>query len=125
MLGVPDPFAVAVNALGPKFLWLRFVVKIAILAGLTSVVMVMLMGQSRVFFTMAHDGLLPHQFGKTHVKFRTPAFTTGVVTLVGMLVAGFLPVGIIGQLVNMGALLAFAIVCFAILVLRSQAAAFA
>lgn len=118
MLNVPDPIAVATNALGPSFLWLRFVIKIAILAGLTSVILVMLLGQARIFYTMAHDGLLPKPFGKIHDKFRTPFFTTMMITLVGMLLAGLFPVGILGQLVSMGTLLAFAIVCFGVLVLR-------
>ncbi len=118
LLGVPDPIAVAVNAFGQSFLWLRLVIKIAILAGLTSVILVMLIGQSRVFYTMAHDGLLPHRFGTIHPKHRTPFFTTIVVTLVAMLVAGTMPVGLIGQIVSMGTLLAFAIVCFGVLVLR-------
>jgi len=118
LLDVPDPIAVAVNALGPNFVWLRLVVKLAILAGLTSVILVMLLGQSRIFFTMSHDGLLPKPFGTIHPKFHTPAFTTGAVTVLAMLVAGVFPVGILGQIVNMGALLAFAIVCFGVLVLR-------
>jgi len=118
LLNVPDPVAVAVNALGPSFIWLRFVVKIAILAGLTSVVLVMLLGQARIFYTMAHDGLLPKHFGRINQKTRTPLFTSVVVVLVAMIVAGLFPVGILGQITVMGALLAFAIVFFGVLVLR-------
>ena len=118
MLNVPDPIAVAVNALGPKFLWLRFVIKIAILAGLTSVVLVMLLGQARIFATMAKDGLLPKPFAKISPRFRTPFFSTVIVSIVCFVLAGIFPVGILGQLTCMGALLAFAIVCFGILVLR-------
>jgi APA family basic amino acid/polyamine antiporter len=118
MLNVPDPIAIAVNALGSKFVWLRFVLKLAILAGLTSVVLVMVLGQARIFYTMAHDGLLPAAFGKIHDRFRTPFFTTMIVTLACALFAGIFPVGILGQLTSMGTLLAFAIVCFGILVLR-------
>jgi APA family basic amino acid/polyamine antiporter len=118
LLDVPDPIAVAVNALGPNFIWLRFIIKIAILAGLTSVVLVMIIGQSRIFYSMSQDGLLPKPFGKVHEKFHTPFFTTIVVTLIAMLVAGLFPVGILGQIVSMGTLMAFAIVCFGILVLR-------
>jgi basic amino acid/polyamine antiporter, APA family len=118
LLDVPDPVAVAVNALGNGFLWLRYVTKVAILAGLTSVVLVMLLGQSRIFYSMAQDGLLPPAFGKVHPKFRTPFFSTALITIVGMVVAGIFPVGILGQLVSIGTLLAFAIVCFGILVLR-------
>ncbi|MBI3236207.1 MAG: amino acid permease [Chlamydiales bacterium] len=118
MLGVPDPIAVAVNTLGSKFIWLRFVVKLAILAGLTSVVLVMILGQARIFYTMAHDGLMPKIFGKIHSRFRTPFFTTIIVMLACMIFAGIFPVGILGQMCSMGTLLAFAIVCFGILVLR-------
>lgn len=118
MLNVPDPIAVAVNALGSKFLWLRFVIKIAILAGLTSVVLVMILGQSRIFYTMSKDGLFPKPFGEISKKFHTPFFNTIMVTLACMILAGIFPVGILGQLTSMGTLLAFAIVCFGILVLR-------
>jgi len=117
-LDVPDPIALAVNALGSKFVWLRFVIKLAILAGLTSVVLVMILGQARIFYTMAQDGLMPKAFGKIHDKFHTPFFTTMMVTLACMIFAGVFPVGILGQLTSMGTLLAFAIVCFGILVLR-------
>jgi APA family basic amino acid/polyamine antiporter len=118
LLGVSDPIAVAVNALGTKFIWLRYFVKVAILAGLTSVILVMILGQSRIFYTMSHDGLMPKLFGKVHPKLRTPFFTTIIVTLVGMLISGTFPVVILGQLTSMGALLAFAIVCFGVMVLR-------
>lgn len=118
LLNVPDPIALAVNALGSNFIWLRFVIKMAILAGFTSVILVMILGQSRVFYAMAQDGLMPKPFGKVHEKYHTPFFTTVVVTLVCMLFSGVFPVGILGQLTSMGALLAFAIVCFGILVLR-------
>jgi APA family basic amino acid/polyamine antiporter len=117
-LNVPDPISVAVNALGPKFVWLRFVIKLAILSGLTSVVLVMILGQSRIFYTMSKDGLLPKPFAKINDRFHTPFFSTILVTLVCMILAGIFPVAILGQLTNMGALLAFAIVCFGILVLR-------
>jgi APA family basic amino acid/polyamine antiporter len=119
-LDVADPIAVAINALGPKFLWVRFVIKLAILAGLTSVVLVMLMGQSRIFFTMAQDGLLPKVFTKVHNVYRTPYVITACITVLAMLVAGLFPVEILGQLVSMGTLLAFAIVCFGVLVLRAK-----
>jgi APA family basic amino acid/polyamine antiporter len=118
LLNVPDPIAVAVDALGPSFTWLRFVVNIAILCGLTSVILVMLMGQSRIFYTMSHDGLLPRQFGKTHEKYRTPYFSTLVVMLMGMALAGFFPVAILGRLTSMGALFVFGMVCFGVLILR-------
>jgi APA family basic amino acid/polyamine antiporter len=117
-LGVADPIAVAVNAFGPKFTWLRFIVNLAILCGLTSVILVMLMGQARIFYTMAHDGLLPKKFGSIHPKFRTPFFATILVALIGVCLAGFFPVGILGKLTSMGALFVFGMVCFGVLVLR-------
>lgn len=117
-LSVADPIAVGVDALGSNFIWLRFVIKIAILAGLSSVVLVMLLGQARIFYTMSQDGLLPPVFGKIHPKFRTPFFTTIIISIVGAVIAGLFPVGILGQITSMGALLAFAIVCFGVLVLR-------
>ena len=117
-LGVNDPIAVAFDALGASFSWLRPIVKFAILAGLTSVILVMLMGQARIFYSMSKDGLLPKVFSRVHPRFRTPFFTTLVLTGVGMLMAGLFPVEVLGQLVSMGTLLGFAIVCFGVLVLR-------
>ncbi|MES2345166.1 MAG: amino acid permease [Chlamydiota bacterium] len=118
LLNVADPIAVAVNALGSSFLWLRLVIKIAILAGLTSVVLVMLLAQTRVFYAMSHDGLLPPAFKRSHPKFQTPFFNSIAVSVAAMIVAGLFPVGILAQIVNMGTLLAFAIVCFGVLLLR-------
>lgn len=116
-LGVPAPLAVAVDALGSNFIWLRFILKFGILIGLTSVVLVMLIGQTRIFYSMAHDGLFPKIFGKVNAK-HNPVMNTLIVTAAGVLVCGIFPVGILGQLVSMGTLLAFAIVCFGVLVLR-------
>jgi basic amino acid/polyamine antiporter, APA family len=118
MLNVADPITVAVNALGPSFVWLRLVIKLAILAGLTSVVLVMILGQSRIFYTMSKDGMLPKALGTISKRFQTPFIATIIVTLMSMVLAGIFPVAILGQLTNMGALLAFAIVCFGILLLR-------
>ncbi|MGE5195940.1 MAG: APC family permease [Anaerolineae bacterium] len=117
-LGVPDPMAVAFDALGPSFAWLRPIVKIAILAGLTSVILVMLMGQARIFYAMSQDGLLPAVFGKTHARFHTPFFTTIAVSIIAVLMTGFFPVEILGQLVSMGTLLGFAAVCLSVLILH-------
>lgn len=117
-LGGDAPFSDALEALGANFIWFRYVAKFGILAGLTSVVLVMMLGQTRIFYAMAHDGLLPKAFGKVHKKFHTPFFNTIFLTLFGMLVSGFFPVGILGQLVSMGTLMAFGIVCFSVLILR-------
>lgn len=118
LLGVPDPFALAVNTLGASFVWLRFVIKFLILVSMTTVILVMIMGQARIFYTMAHDGLLPKAFGTLNDRLRTPFFATCVVTLLGVLLAGLFPVGLLGKMTAMGALLAFAIVCFGVLLLR-------
>ena len=117
-LGVEDSIAIAVRAFGPKFTWLRYVVNIAILSGLTSVILVMLMGQARIFYAIAHDGLLPKIFGKIHHKFHTPFPATIAVMIMGMVLSGFFPIGILGPLTSMGALLSFGMVCFGVLLLR-------
>ena len=117
-LNVPDPVAVAVNAAGPDLFWLRFPVKIGAIAGLSSVILVMLMGQPRIFYAMSHDGLLPPMFSKIHSKFRTPYISTICTGAVAILIAGFAPINLLGELVSIGTLLAFMIVCGGILVLR-------
>jgi APA family basic amino acid/polyamine antiporter len=78
----------------------------------------MLLGQPRIFFTMAKDGLLPPVFSKVHPKFKTPYISTIVTGSVAMIIAGILPISILGELVSIGTLLAFIIVCISVLVLR-------
>ncbi|MBM4161284.1 MAG: amino acid permease [Ignavibacteria bacterium] len=115
---VPDPIAVGVDEAGEGLFWLRPLIKIGAIAGLSSVILVMLLGQPRIFFSMAKDGLLPQKFSAVHPKFRTPYVTTILTGVVAMTIAGLFPIGILGELVSIGTLLAFVIVCIGVLVLR-------
>jgi len=117
-LNVADPIAVGVNAMGESMFWLRPIIKIAAIAGLSSVVLVMLMGQPRIFYSMSNDGLLPPVFSKIHPKFKTPYVSTIITCSIAMIFAGILPISILGELVSIGTLLAFAIVCLSVIVLR-------
>jgi len=117
-LNVDHPVFVAIDKAGPALRWLGFLVNIGAIAGLASVVLVMLMGQPRIFYSMSRDGLLPPVFGKVHPKFGTPWLATIITGLVAASVAGLFPIDLLGELVSIGTLLAFVIVCGGIWVLR-------
>ncbi|GAA4335547.1 amino acid permease [Mucilaginibacter gynuensis] len=105
-------------AMGPSYTWLASLVTISILAGFSSVILVMLMGQTRVFYTMSTDGLIPKIFSKLHPKFRTPYKSQWLFFVFVSLFAGFIPDRIVGDMVSIGTLFAFVLVCLGIFILR-------
>jgi APA family basic amino acid/polyamine antiporter len=119
-LNVPAPIALAIDQAGPALAWLRPLIKIGAIAGLTSVVLVLLLGQTRVFFSMSTDGLLWKSFSKVHPTFKTPYVTTILTGIACGLVSGLFPIGILGEMVSIGTLLAFVIVSAGIWILRKS-----
>lgn len=117
-LDVKAPIAAAIGSVGRPLMWLKPIITIGAIAGLSSVILVMMMGQPRIFYSMSKDGLLPPVFCSVHPKFQTPWLATILTGGVAMLIAGLFPIGLLGELVSIGTLLAFAIVCAGVLVLR-------
>ncbi len=115
----PAPIAKAVNMIGLP--WFAILVKVGAIAGLSSVMLVLLYGQTRIFYTMARDGLLPAPLATVHPRFRTPWINTLIVGSLAAASAGLVPLGSLANLTNVGALAAFAIVCLTVLYLRFAA----
>ncbi len=118
LLNVPDPIAVGIDAAGKGLFWLRPVIKIGAIAGMSSVILVLLTGMPRILYSMSNDGLLPPIMGKVHRKYRTPYVTTIIVGAIVAVISGLFPIDLIGELVSIGTLLAFAMVCVSIMILR-------
>jgi APA family basic amino acid/polyamine antiporter len=117
-LNVPDPIALGIDVIGRP--WLSLVIKFGALAGLTTVILVLLYGQGRIFFTISQDGLLPPLFSRVHPRWGTPYLSQLWIGLAIAVVAGLVPIGILGELVSIGTLFAFMLVCAAVLYLRSS-----
>ena len=117
-LNVPDPVAVAVDAFGPQWAWFATTIKVGAIIGLTSVILVLMYGQTRIFYTMARDGLLPRVFSTVHPKFRTPWINTLLVGLIVALAGGFFDINSLGDMTSVGTLAAFAVVCLSVIWLR-------
>ncbi|GEP50792.1 amino acid permease [Flavobacterium noncentrifugens] len=111
---------VAVAIANTPYEWLGIAIILAILIGYTSVILVDLLGQSRVFYSMSKDGLLPQVFSKLHPKFQTPSKSNLVLCVFISLFAGLVPISIVGEMTSIGTLLAFVMVCLGILILRKQ-----
>ena len=116
-LDVSHPVGFAVDSVaGLK--WMGWIINLGAVLGLASVILVMLLGQSRVFYSMARDGLLPPWVGKIHPRFRTPYLTQIFVGIFAAFFTGVFPIQLLGELVNIGTLLAFVLVCIGIIILR-------
>lgn len=118
MLGDAAPVATAINR--TPYHWLQLAIKIGIICGFTSVLLGMLLGQSRVFFAMSRDGLLPPMFSRTHPKFDTPWLSNIFFMVITCLLSAFLPISDLGHMSSIGTLLAFVLVCAGVVVLRRK-----
>jgi APA family basic amino acid/polyamine antiporter len=117
-LNVAAPVALAVERCGPTLGWLRLWIEVGALGGLSSVVLVLLLAQPRIFHRMAMDGLFPKTFAQLHPKFRTPTMPTLLTGVCAAALAGLLPIDVLSSMVSIGTLLAFTIVCTSIVILR-------
>ena len=118
-LNVADPVAVAMDVTG--ITWLSVLVKFAALAGLTTVIFVLLFGQARILFSMSQDRLLPNFFSAVHPRFQTPFASQALIGVILAMIAACFPIGLLGEMVSIGTLFAFLLVCGAVLHLRRSA----
>jgi len=118
LLAVPDPVHLAIASAGPALSWAKSLVGIVVGVGLLSGLLVTLLGQIRIFYAMARDGLLPSAFAAVHPRWGTPYVGTLVTGIAAALIAGFFPLRLLGELISIGTLLAFGIVCVGVMVLR-------
>ena len=118
--GMEASVSYAIKTYMPGYSWLSMLVSVAILAGFSSVMLVMLLGQSRVFFSMSRDGLLPKLFAEVHPTFRTPYKCNMVLYVFVAALGGFLPGDITGNMTNLGTLFAFVLVCIGVWVMRKK-----
>jgi amino acid transporter len=119
-LNVAAPVATAVDSFGEGWGWLAKLIKIGAIAGLSSVVLVLMFGQTRVFYSMSRDGLMPKTLAKVHPKFKTPYVNTLIVGVLVSLAAAFFDINALGDLTSVGTLVAFGLVCFSVIWLRYQ-----
>ncbi len=115
-LGVPDPVALVLNELNMP--WASMIVSLGAIAGITSVLLVLLLGQPRILFAMSRDGLLPPFLAKVHKKYQTPHVTTMLTGLIVAVASALLPIRVVAELCSIGTLFAFIIVCAGVIVLR-------
>ena len=116
-LNNPAPVATALGAV-PQLSWLAPLINLGVTVGLGSTILALLYGQSRILYAMSRDGLLPAAFGKVNPKTRTPVWGTVVTAVGAALIGGLFPIKILGELVSMGTLLAFVLICLSVLYLR-------
>jgi len=120
ILNIANPVTVALGAAGGDLDWLRPLVNVGVVIGLGSAILMGLYGQTRILYVMAQDNMIPQRFAKIHPQYRTPVWGTIIVGVACAVLAGLFPISVLGELVSIGSLLAFAIVCWSVLVLRRR-----